>query len=223
MSTENTDQSQQPNPGEQAAAGTQSTEQQTAQATDAGKVEGQDGADKTGTENGDGQETKSEGAPESYTDFTLAEGFVLEGDRLAKATEFFRTNNWTQEQAQQAIDLYTSMVGEEMPGLTQAVQAQLESERIAQIERDGKETREALGAEYEATEALARTAVQALNDPELEEVFMTRGWGNNKSLVKAFAFFGKMMRSGASDTGGSTKQDSATVPLEDRMYGAAKT
>ena len=100
-------------------------------ATDAGKGEGQGGADnggkaddttgttnddgKTGDEDGDGKDDdQPQGAPEKYEGFTLPEGYGLEGDRLDMAHEFARANNWTQEQAQQGVDTYLRFRAAEM-------------------------------------------------------------------------------------------------------------
>jgi hypothetical protein len=55
------------------------------------------------------QETEQEqpqGAPEQYTDFTLPEGFVLEGESKTLIADLGKELNLTQDQAQTVIDRY---------------------------------------------------------------------------------------------------------------------
>lgn len=218
MSTESTDPTQQSNPGEggtEVAAnpeGTAATEQQGTEGQGDGNT-----AAATGTEaTGDGQEsTEPEGAPEQYETFTLPEGFALEGARLEQATEFFKANGWTQAQAQQAVDLYTRLAGEDAASMTTA----LESARAQQREAWGEQAKTELGGNYDAAVASAYLAVQSLPNKEaLAEAFNAEGWGNHPELIKAFAHVGKMLSEGGMDTGkqGATQQPKS---LAERMYG----
>ncbi|OBU70450.1 hypothetical protein A9K58_00420 [Stenotrophomonas maltophilia] len=184
-----------------------------------------DGGDATGangkdTQGNDGKAGKPDGdtaagAPEQYEAFKVPDGFVLEGDRLGQATEFFKAKGWTQEQAQEAIDLYTSMAGEDAGALQQAV----ETQRLQQIEQWGTETKQQLGSKYDETVSLATTAVKAINDPELTKAFNELGWGNHPAMVNAFAFMGRFLRDSPMDgLGGSTTSAAGERSLGQRMY-----
>ena len=66
-------------------------------------------AEETGDGEGKKDETKPEGAPETYADFELPEGFTMDDSRKGDATALFKELNLTQAQAQKAISLYCKM------------------------------------------------------------------------------------------------------------------
>ena len=216
-----------PNPGEGSSTTNTTAATTTQQGTGATAQPGSEGAGgqgeatgATGTAtNGDGQkadpkDSGAAGAPEQYQAFALPEGFTLEGERLGKAQEFFKANGWTQAQAQQAVDLYTQLAGED----ANAIQTALEAQRQQQIVTWGEEAKAALGDKYDETVGLARTAVQAVGDPALIEAFNELVWGNHPALVKAFAFFGRIGRDSSSDTGGSASANSEERDIRKRLY-----
>ena len=179
-----------PSPGEGEANPTPITEGQPA--TDAATPE------TDGPKEGEGTQ---DGAPEAYEAFTLPEGYKLEGERMSTATEFFKANNFTQAQAQQAIDLFTKITGEDIGAVTQALEAQ----RVQKIETWGQQAKESLGAKYDETINLARTAVQHINDEELTAAFESEGWGNHPALIRTFAKVGELLRdSKVEGLGGNT-------------------
>ena len=216
-----------PNPGEGSSTTNTTAATTTQQGTGATAQPGSDGAGgqgeatgATGTAtNGDGQKAEPKdsgaaGAPEQYQAFALPEGFTLEGERLGKAQEFFKANGWTQEQAQQAVDLYSQMAGED----ASAIQTALETQRQQQIVTWGEEAKAALGDKYDETVGYARTAVQAVGDEALTAAFDELGWGNHPALIKAFAFFGRIGRDSSSDTGGSASANSEERDIRMRLY-----
>ena len=216
-----------PNPGEGSSTTNTTAATTTQQGTGATAQPGSDGAGgqgeatgATGTAtNGDGQKAEPKdsgaaGAPEQYQAFALPEGFTLEGERLGKAQEFFKANGWTQEQAQQAVDLYSQMAVED----ASAIQTALETQRQQQIVTWGEEAKAALGDKYDETVGYARTAVQAVGDEALTAAFDELGWGNHPALIKAFAFFGRIGRDSSSDTGGSASANSEERDIRMRLY-----
>ena len=231
MSTDNANSASNPNPG----PGDSTT---TTTATDGNQVPNSsapagtdgngNGGDATG---GNGQPNKGEGggdagkpedgktsaAPEQYGQFNLPEGFTLDGDRLGAATQFFKAKGWTQEQAQEAVDLYTQMAGQDAAAMQQAMEAQ----RLQQVEQWGVDAKQQLGAKYDETVGLATTAVKAINDPELTKAFNELGWGNHPTMIKAFAFFGGFLRDSKVDgLGGTTASGpSASSDPKSILYG----
>lgn len=237
MKTENTNtaDSQQPNPGEGAGAATDAAnpngQQASAPAVSGGQGEGgektggdagnQGEAQKTDGEGGtgDGQKKTDEapvltGAPEAYTDFTLPDGFQLEGERKDVALSLFRDLGLSQAGAQRAIDHFIKTVGEDAAVQQQAMEAAVAQQR----DEWGKQAKAELGDQYDAEVKFATTAVHALQNPKLVEAFDNLGWGNHPELIKAFAMFGKMMRDSPVDgigNGGAAKPD---VKPWNRMY-----
>lgn len=202
-----------PSPGEGDAPATptpQATEGQPA--TDAAKPEGE------GTKEGNTEDQgKPEGAPEAYAAYTLPEGFTLEGERLDGANALFKDLGLSQDKAQKLVDKFCELSGTDASALGQA----FEANRLQQIETWGTQAKEQLGAKYDETVGLARTAVQHVNDPELTEAFNTLGWGNHPALIKAFAKFGEVMRESKVDgAGGDTATGSDKGP-GDTMYSQA--
>lgn len=238
MNTENTDtaNSQQPNPGEGAGAATDAANPNGQSATVPAAAQGQgEGGDKTGGDvgnqgdqgktgdegkTGDGQDKTDDqqpvltGVPEAYTDFTLPDGFKLEGERKDVALSLFRDLGLSQAGAQRAIDHFIKTVGEDA-----AVQQQAMEAAVAQQRDDwGKAAKAELGDKYEAEVAFAKTAVHALQNPKLVEAFDELGWGNHPELIKAFATFGKLMRDSPVDGIGSSGAAKPDAKPWNRMY-----
>lgn len=215
MSNDTNADSQQPNPGEGGAA-TDAANPTAAQGTDPAKAQGQgDGGNNAGGDagkqgeagagatndgkSGDGQGKTDEGAdtgpPEAYADFTLPEGFVLDGERKEATLALFRDMGLSQDRAQKAIDHFIKTVGEDEATRTAALEAAVAQQR----EEWGNQAKAELGDKYDAEVAYAKTAVHATQNPKLVAAFDELGWGNHPELIKAFAFFGKMMRDSAVD------------------------
>ncbi len=221
-----------PNPGE-GSASTDTTNTATQQGSGADGQAGSEGAGEGGTakdtaaDNPEGKgandaPTKDEtaaGAPEQYGAFDLPEGFALDGERLGIATEFFKANNWTQEQAQQAVTLYTQMAAQDAVVVQQA----MEAKRLQQIEQWGQDAKAQLGDKYDTAILRATTAVKSVNDPELTQAFNELGWGNHPALIRAFAHFGEFLGESPMDAGGSGNGGSAPKSLAERMYPGMKT
>lgn len=228
MSTDNANTASNPNPG----AGDTTTTTETPQVPGSSAPAGTDGGGSGGNAAGnDGKPNEGEGggeagkpedgktsaAPEQYGQFNLPEGFTLEGDRLGAATQFFKAKGWTQEQAQEAVDLYTQMAGQDAAAMQQAMEAQ----RLQQVEQWGVDAKQQLGAKYDETVGLATTAVKAINDPDLTKAFNELGWGNHPTMIKAFAFFGGFLRDSKVDgLGGTTASGpSASSDPKSILYG----
>lgn len=231
-------------PGQQSESGNAGTEGSDAaanpngqQGTDPAKPEGQgEGGDKTAATDGDkgdkGRESEStdvvelNGAPESYEQFTLPEGLVLEGDRLAMATEIAKELNLSQAGAQKLVDAYSKLALDDASGLVDKVAGSddllapiLERARQADGEKWAAELKAEQGDKFEAELAYCKTAVDALKSDKLKQEFDRLQWGNHPELFKAFAFFGRLVRDSPSDGIGreaSTAQQGGS--LSSRMY-----
>ena len=185
-------------------------------ATDAAVVEGQGQAEAGDETKADDAKDEANGAPEAYADFTLPEGYTLDGERLEAAQAKFKALNLTQAQAQDLVDFYCQADGEN----ASVRAAFLEQERAQRIETWGQQAKQELGAKYDESITLARAAVAAVNDPALLEAFNNEGWGNHPALIKAFAKFGEIVRgSGPKGLGNETASvDRSSIPIEKRLY-----
>lgn len=182
-------------------------------ATESPEVGGQGQAETDATE---AEAKEAVGAPETYADFTLPEGYTLDGERLEFAQGLFKEANLPQATAQKLIEAFCQADGEN--AATRA--AFLEQERAQRIETWGQQAKQELGAKYDESITLARAAVAAVNDPALLEAFNNEGWGNHPALIKAFAKFGEMARgSGPKGLEGETATvDRSSIPIEKRLY-----
>lgn len=218
---------QQTQPGAAAGATTDAANPNTQPVTAPADVDGQgDGGTKTGEDAGktggegekgagDGQQKpEATGAPEQYEQFTVPEGYVLEGPRLELAVEKFKGWGFTQAQAQEAIDAFCKADGENATIMQQAAEAAIAQKREAWADQ----ARQQLGDKFDAEVGLAKTALASLNNPALVEAFETEGWGNHPELIKVFAHFGRLSRDSGMDGVGSPGGTQAPRSIEDRMY-----
>lgn len=160
-------------------------------ATEPGEGEGQGDADKGGEgdttddtdakkdgEDGEGDD-EPQGAPEKYEDFTLPEGFALDGDRLAMAHEFAKANNWTQEQAQDGVNTYLKFRA-----------AELEHERGAW----GAQSEEEFGKDFKAIAGGAKAAIADVEKlrPGITDRLDATNLGNHPDILWLFNRLGKL-------------------------------
>ena len=109
------------------------------------------------------------GAPESYADFTVPEGFEQPFDDF-KA--WAKEQNMTQAQAQSAVDLYASKI---VPQIQQAQEKVIEGWREQSVKEFGDK-----GIE------LANKAVTKFATPEFIEFLSTSGLGNHPEMIRVF-------------------------------------
>ncbi|HKE43883.1 MAG TPA: hypothetical protein VKB41_05030 [Steroidobacteraceae bacterium] len=121
-------------------------------------------------------------APERYT-LSLPEGAHLDSGDLAAFERFARTNNWTNQDAQQVLEEHAA-----------ALQAQSAHYR-AELEKDPIYG----GANLMETERLCNLALDRLRPrgtpagDEIRRALVKTGWGNYKPVVALFADIGRMM------------------------------
>jgi hypothetical protein len=126
----------------------------------------------------------AEGAPESYSDFTLPEGFEATPEGLAEAKALFKELGLPQANAQRVMDLHAKSVQEAMNApfkLWQDTQERWVNEVKADPEIGGK-----LG---QVKSTIAK-AIDGLGDAKLAKDFREAmdftGAGNNPAFIRAF-------------------------------------
>lgn len=217
---------QQSNPDAGTDVATEAAKPDGKQGTDPGKPEGQGDGGKAGEDAGKGEEGEGKksgdgqddddnaGPPEAYDDFQLPEGFTLEGERKEATLALFRDLGLSQGKAQSAIDHFIKTVGEDEATRNAAVEAAVAQQR----EQWATQAKTEFGDKYETEVGFAKTAVQATQNPKLLEAFNEMGWGNHPELIKAFAFFGKMMRDSGTDGIGTPGATETPKQPWERMY-----
>jgi len=121
------------------------------------------------------------GAPESYTDFAMPEGFTFDketaGDFLTTAKEM----NLTQDQAQKLVDLYGTRV---------ATQQETHKQ---QVEAWGVESKK----QFKQSEIdLANKTLGQFADKEMIELLASTGLGNHPKMVGLFKTIGSKFSEG---------------------------
>lgn len=195
-----------------------------------GDAEGDsDSADSADDTSSDDQDTESnedsedqdepEGAPEKYEDFTLPEGFEISEERSELLTEFAKENNWTQEEAQKAVDLFTKVQQEEMQAHMDAWNQRQESwlDEIKADESLSKNIDATTSAIGKALDKFGSDELRSLMDPyDPEKNPEGMGIGNHPELVRFFAKVGNLV--GEDDFENPDRRDSGEKPLHERMW-----
>lgn len=142
--------------------------------------EGQGGAD-AGAEG-------SQTPPDTYADFTLPEGTVLDEVALSEATPLFTELGLNQEQAQKVVDLYAKQVQAGSQTQTDNFN-QLMSDWRDQSKNDG----EFGGDKFDENVKVAQAAVNAYGTSELKQLLEDHGVGNHPEMVRFMVRVGRTL------------------------------
>ena len=124
-------------------------------------------------------EATPDGAPEAYADFTLADGFEMDGEILESFKGLAKELNVSQEKAQKFIDLQSQLATKQAEAYQAAVVAQGQ-QWAAEIKNDPE-----LGGEnYDKSVANAVKVIQAFGDKSLSHLLNESGLGNHPALFK---------------------------------------
>ena len=142
--------------------------------------EGQEGAD-AGAEG-------SQTPPDTYADFTLPEGTVLDEVALTEALGLFKEDGLSQEQSQKYVDLYSKMVQAGSQTQTDNFN-QLMSDWRDQAKNDG----EFGGDKFDENIKVAQAAVNAYGTSELKQLLEDHGVGNHPEMVRFMVRVGRTL------------------------------
>lgn len=124
-------------------------------------------------------EKAANSAPEAYADFTLPEGYEMDGEILESFKGLAKELNVSQEKAQKFIDLQTQLATKQAEAYQAAVVAQGQ-QWAAEIKNDPQ-----LGGEnYDKSVASAVKVIQAFGDESLSHLLNESGLGNHPALFK---------------------------------------
>ncbi|MEO2182642.1 MAG: hypothetical protein ABGY43_10090 [bacterium] len=137
------------------------------------------------------------GAPETYADFSLPEGYSVEDTMLIDYQSYAQDNNLSQEAAQAGVDLVVKMKTEEAEGYVREQQTWVES-----IKADT----ELGGDKFDASLATAFKARDKYASPELIDLLNTSGLGNHPEVFRLFHNVGKSLSEDQLVTGSAGNQ-----------------
>ncbi len=216
---------------DQTSSTTQTTEAAKSEATTSQAQKTEDGksflteGDKAKTEaepklDKDGKPVKTEtGAPETYADFKLPDGFKLSDEQKTEATGMFKSWNLSQDQAQQAIDYYTKRSAE----LANApYNAYLETRKGW---RDEIASDPVIGPKSAAVKAEIGRAINSLGDPKMiadfRQALDITGIGDHPAFVRAFYAFSQRVNEGSPVSGrGPSPHGQTQAPGADKPSAA---
>jgi antitoxin component of RelBE/YafQ-DinJ toxin-antitoxin module len=127
---------------------------------------------------------EGKGAPETYGEFKVPEGYTLDEDVTKEATGIFKEMNLSQSQAQKLVDFYVGKTNEAVNAPYEAWR-QTQQEWVKQVKNDP-----VIGPRLsEVTNTISR-AIDGLGDAKLAQEFRQAmdytGAGNNPAFIRAF-------------------------------------
>lgn len=149
---------------------------------------------------------EAKGAPENYGDFSMPEGFTLEGEELEGAVALFRELDLTQDQAQKLIDQYTERVLAGKEAELNALAAKRKEWRSEIRQRPG----------FAQERELALKGMRAvITDPDEKALFEDSWMSDHPALWKVFTKIGRMVQEDSLPKGsGGNNQSEQNVNLQ---------
>ena len=199
----------------EAAGGESTTTETESTAADSGSATllgGEQSTEQQAAEGGEQSEAPA-GAPESYGDFTVPEGFELSGDRLTAFQAYAKENGMTQERAQGAVDMYTKLASEDMQRQNAAYTEQQEA-WTAEVKSDP----DLGGANLATTIASAKQALNGFGVDGVGDLIVEHGLGNHPVMVRYLAAVGKQMGSDKSFPTGTPPKQDKNLSHEEILY-----
>jgi|SRR5215472_9482502 len=152
------------------------------------------------------EESKEEGAPTTYSDFTVPEGFTLDKDVAGEASTLFKEANLTQTQAQKLVDFYVKLTKESHDAPFQAWEDTQEKWR-GELNSDP----DIGGSRLNGTKASIGRLLDSLGDTALVDGFREAmdytGAGNNPFVVKFLARIAQRLTEGGPVRGSGPSPD----------------
>ena len=137
--------------------------------------------------------------PESYSDFTLPEGYTIDPDLIQQATALFKESKLPQDAAQKLVDLYTKQTSGLRDELLKSV------ERTRTEWRDAVKSDTTIGARLEShilpEIARAKDKLPAEVRTAFNEAMDFTGAGDHPAVVRALYELSKLVNEGTHVTG----------------------
>lgn len=141
----------------------------------------------------------ADGAPESYADFTAAEGTKLDAELIKAALPIFKESNLSQASAQKLVDFYTKHATNQAALAIEAVNT------MRQSWRESVRTDPVIGAKLTAVQADIGKALASLGDAKLvgefRDAMNLTGAGDHPALIKVLHKFADAVNEGTHVSG----------------------
>lgn len=131
----------------------------------------------------------SEGAPESYADFTVPENLTVDTVMLDKFKPLAKEMNLNQEQAQKLVD-----IAAEMTAGHYANQAEVWQTTQQEWQTAAKADKEYGGDKFDENLDAARRVINTFGTPELKSFLDEYGLGNHPEAVRLFVRISKSLK-----------------------------
>ena len=177
--------------------------------SEAGADASVDGADASDGSDSDAGAEGSDVVPDTYADFTMPEGLLIDEAALAEALPMFKELELTQAQAQKVIDVQAKLV---QAGSEKQVNDfnQLMSDWRTQTENDS----EIGGDSFNENIKVAQAAISTYGTPELKQLLEEQGVGNHPEVVRFMVRVGKTLKEDVPGSpGAATSQAQSRVDL----------
>lgn len=175
--------------------------------------EKQDGEPKDALAEGDaeGGEKAQDGAPESYGEFTLTDNYQMTDADVEEFTTYAKENGWSQDVAQQALDL------------DMARQAKFVAAQEAALKEWQTEVKKEYGDKYTEEIAVAGKAYSKFASPKLQAILTNSGLNSHPEVVKMFNTMGKAISEDSFVKGGNAVKGKNEGGLKDMFSDLNKT
>ena len=140
----------------------------------------------TKDEGSEADESKDEGAPETYEDFNLPEGFESDKELMDEFKVLAKEENWSQEKAQKLVDLQNK-------AMTHAGETLKQRWNNTQKEwRESTENDKAFGGDkLDESLVFAKSAIKKFGNDAFSEILESTGMGNHPEVVRFLYKIGK--------------------------------
>ena len=159
------------------------------------------------------EESKETGAPATYADFTVPEGFTLDKEVVGEASALFKESNLTQAQAQKLVDFYVRRTKESHDAPFDAWRDT--QDRWAQEINSDPEIG---GSKLQGTRASIGKLLDSLGDTKLtnsfREVMDFTGAGNHPVVIKLLTRIAQRLTEGGPVRGSGPSPDGMRRPGE---------
>ena len=127
----------------------------------------------------DSKADEPDGAPETYEDFTIPDGFEMNADLLNDAKPIFKEAGLSQEVAQKFIDLQSTYVQKEMDAQQEEWKKTMDT-----WSAEAKADKEYGGNAFNTSFATAKEAINAFGDDSFKQMLEITGVGNHPSMIR---------------------------------------
>lgn len=144
------------------------------------------GGDTEKTSEESNEETKSQGAPENYSDFTLPEGVTISEEMTSEFKTLAKELNLSQEQAQKLVNLQVKN--------SQGTTDRILTDYQQTVKGWKSESEKAFGGELkDRLTSSAKALARFEGGTQVKELLNQTGLGNHPAFVRLFSEIGKMI------------------------------